>query len=79
MAGFAPGAPDRVPRTIPDPGSHGSGPGECIYERYTNPGGPGITSSGYTNPGVVARNSRQSLRIRITNRVSTVAQAQCPS
>ena len=37
-----------------------------------NPGGPGVTSSGYTNPGVVARKSRQSLRIRITNRVSTV-------
>jgi len=31
-----------------------------------------VTSSGYTNPGVVARKSRQSLRIRITNRVSTV-------
>ena len=32
-----------------------------------------MTSSGYTDPGVVARKSRQSLRIHITNRVSTVA------
>ena len=73
MAGFAPGAPDRAPRAIPDPGSHGSRPREGIYKRYTKPGGPGVTSRGYTNPGVVARNSRRSLRIRITNRVSTVA------
>ena len=43
-----------------------------IYERYTSFGNPGVTPSGCTNSGVVARKLRQSLRIRITKRTSTV-------
>jgi len=64
---------DHTSRAVPDPNSHGS---RGIYERYTNLGDPGITPSGCTNSGVVAQNCRQSLRIRITKRVSTVVRVR---
>ena len=44
--GSAPVAPDRAPRAIPGHSSHGGG----IYERCTNPGGPGTTLGDIQNP-----------------------------
>ena len=61
---------------VPTHPAPGSGYTNDIRIRVALGSPPG--SSGYTNPGVVARNSRQSLRIRITNRVSTVVRPTQP-
>ena len=45
-----------------------------IYEGYTKPGGPGTRLGDIRNPGVVAQKCWQSLRVRITNPVRTVAE-----